>query len=191
MAAVQQRNGSFRVLFRHRGKQHAFTIGRVSGSEAKAKADQVEYLLMRLGQGFLSLPPGGDIVAFVRHDGTIPTEGAPSATRDEPTMGMLRDRYLATHGNGTLEEHKLRGIRRHFRHLARLLGRFPIRGLTLVDLQGYVDQRAKAKGRRGKLSPSTIQKETGATGCGIFDEDSTSIRKGLQPQDASKPAPNR
>jgi len=31
--------------------------------------------------------------------------------------------------------------------------------LTLADLQGYVDKRAKAKGRRGALNPATIKKE--------------------------------
>jgi hypothetical protein len=54
----------------------------------------------------------------------------------------------------------LRGIRRHFGHLGRFLGEaFPIRKLSLADLQGYVDKRAKAKGRRGMLNPSTIEKE--------------------------------
>lgn len=163
MAAIQERNGSFRVIFRHHGKQHTFTLGRVSPAEAQAKADQVDYLLMRLGQGLLSLQPGGDIVTFVRHDGTLPQPSDPDVdrpTRSEPTLADLRDRYLETHGNGTLEAHTLRGIRRHFRHLVRLLGEgFPIRKLSLADLQGYADRRAKAKGRRGLLSPATIKKE--------------------------------
>jgi integrase len=66
---------------------------------------------------------------------------------------------LETH-TASLEYHTLRGIRRHFRHLARVLGEgFPIRKLSLADLQGYVNERAKAKGRRGTLNPSTIEKE--------------------------------
>src|SRR3954469_18271353 len=157
MAAIQERNGSYRVLFRHHGKQHTFTLGRVSEAEAKAKADQVDYLLMRLSQGFLTLPADADIVTFVRRDGSIPV--AALATRDAPTLGSLRDRYLETH-EGSLEAHTLRGIRRHFRHLTRLLGEgFPIREWSLADLQGYVDKRAKAKGRRGPLTPATIKKE--------------------------------
>src|SRR5260370_20392958 len=100
MAAIQQRNDSYRVIFRHHGKQHTFTLGRVSEAEAKAKADQVEYLLMRLAQGLLALPAGADIVTFVRCDGSIPV--AASATRDAPTLGSLRDRYLETH-QGSLE----------------------------------------------------------------------------------------
>src|SRR4051812_29097744 len=107
MAAIQERNGSFRVIFRHHGKQHTFTLGRVSPAEAQAKADQVDYLLMRLGQGLLSLQPGGDIVAFVRHDGTPPQPAdldVDQPTRSEPTLADLRDRYLEAHDNGTLSQ---------------------------------------------------------------------------------------
>jgi hypothetical protein len=134
MASLQNRNGSYRILFDYQRKQRAFTVGRVSEAEARAKADQVDYLLMRLSQGLLELPAGADIVAFVRHDGVIPaSRGAPIA-RGEPTLAGLRDRYIETHGV-SLEHHTMRGIRRHFRHLCRKLGEgFPIRKLSLADL---------------------------------------------------------
>ena len=128
MATVQERNGSYRVIFNYRGKQRAFTLGRVAEAEAKAKAAQVDYLLMRLKQGLIE-PPDGDIVTFFIHDGTPPaaviTTSGSSASRSEPTLADLRDRYIETHANGTLEVHTLKGIRRHFGHLARTLGRFP------------------------------------------------------------------
>ncbi|WP_435018391.1 site-specific integrase [Tundrisphaera sp. TA3] len=161
MAALQNRNGSFRIFFEFRRKQRVFTIGRVSEAEARSKADQVDYLLMRLGQGLIELPPGVDIVEFVRQDGKVDlTRGGEVIPAAKPTLGTLRDRYLETHGNGTLEERTLDGIRLHFRHLAAALGEaFPIGELALADLQAYVDRRAKAKGIRGKLSPATIRKE--------------------------------
>lgn len=159
MASLQERDGRWQCQFLYHGKRRTFALGRVSEAEAKAKADQVKYLLMRLSQGLIALPPGADIVAFVMNDGSMPTEEN-AVDRDQPTLGFLRDRYLETHGNGTLEAHTLRGINRHFKHLTRLLGEgFPIRKLALPDLQGYVDKRAKAKGRRGKLLPTTIKKE--------------------------------
>ncbi|MDG3002431.1 hypothetical protein [Paludisphaera mucosa] len=52
MAGVHERNGSWRVLFNLRGKKHAFTLGRVTEAEARSKADQVAYLLMRIGQAW-------------------------------------------------------------------------------------------------------------------------------------------
>ena len=111
-----------------------------------AKSDQVAYLLMRLGQGLITLPPGADILAFVPLDGSIPRSSV-EALRDSPTLALLQDRF-ETHGNGSLEAHTLRGINRHFKHLVRELGEgFPICALALGDLQRYVDKRSKAKGR--------------------------------------------
>jgi integrase len=164
MASLQRKGDGWYCQFNRGGKRHTFTIGKVAEAEAKAKAAQVDYLLMRLRQGLITVPSGTDILEFVRHDGIppprAPEDGPEVANPPEPTLGDLRDRYLETHGNGSLEAHTLKGIRRHFGHLVRSLGQsFRIRGLKLVDLQGYVDKRAKAKGRRGPLLPTTIKKE--------------------------------
>src|ERR1700730_5958657 len=124
MAALQERNGSFRILFRHHGKQHTFTIGEVSRDEAESKAQQVDYLLMRLKQRLLILPEGTDIVTFVQHDGNPPTlrPTLPTAPRQAITLGLLRDRYLDTHGNGTIEANSLDTCKLHLGHFARLFG---------------------------------------------------------------------
>ena len=100
MAALQERNGSYRVQFNSRGKQLGFTIGKVSEAEAKAEKVQVDYLLMRLKQGLIGMPPGCDTVAFFRHDGAPPSSSpAPSSS---PKLADLRDRYLDTHASGSL-----------------------------------------------------------------------------------------
>jgi hypothetical protein len=39
MASLQQRSGSYRVIFRHRGKQHFVTTGQVSAQQAKVLLD--------------------------------------------------------------------------------------------------------------------------------------------------------
>jgi integrase len=161
MASLQERNGSFRFIFRFHGKQHFVTLGKVSGEEANAKAAQVEYLLLRLKQRLIELPPGIGIVEFLQRDGTPPAAvaGDPAESR-ELTLGDFRERYLATHRD-SLEDRTIEGIELHFKHLTAALGeRFPIRDLTLADLQGYVDRRAKDKGMGGKrLSAATIKKE--------------------------------
>jgi hypothetical protein len=38
VASLQERNGSFRVLFTFDGKLHGFTLGKVHRDEAEAKA---------------------------------------------------------------------------------------------------------------------------------------------------------
>src|SRR5262245_66610682 len=101
MASLQQRSGTYRVIFRFHGKQHFVMIGKVSLEEADAKAAQVEYLLMRLKQGLIELPPGIDIAEFVQHDGKPPAPATPaSATRKTLTLATLRDRFLATQATG-------------------------------------------------------------------------------------------
>jgi hypothetical protein len=161
MASLQLRGQSYACVFCWNGMRHWFTIGKVSEREARAKASQVDYLLMRLKQRLIELPPCADIVEFVRHDGVLPAgeseAGVPSRAS---TLRDLRDRYLSTH-RGSLEDRTVDGIELHFKHLCRVLGDgFPIRELKMADLQGYVDRRARAKGNAGRrLSPATIQKE--------------------------------
>ncbi len=113
--------------------------------EAEAISSQVDYLLMRIEQKFLAVPTGADIVAFVRSGGQV-KEPEDLVERTEITLGQLRDRYLATHENGSLEKSSLDGIRLHFKHLVETLGELhPIRSLSLTDLQRHVDRRSESQ----------------------------------------------
>ena len=58
--------------FVYHEKRHTFTIGKFKPDEAEAKANQADCLLMRIGQGLLTVPPGTDIVLFLQHDGKPP-----------------------------------------------------------------------------------------------------------------------
>jgi integrase len=112
---------------------------------------------MRLKQRLLVLPEGTDIVSFVQHDGNPPAIGPtlPHAPRQAITLGTLRDRYLATHGNGTIEANSLDTCKLHLAHFCRVFGdAFPLHELSLAKLQEYVNRRAKEK-----ISPITIRKE--------------------------------
>ena len=73
MAAFQESNGSFRVLFRHHGK--------VAKGEPDVTLGGVEETLLRLRQGFLKLPPGAHVVEFVQHKGTLPVTKAGAVVR--------------------------------------------------------------------------------------------------------------
>jgi hypothetical protein len=156
MASLQERNGSYRVLFCHHGKLHTFTIGKVEKAEAENKARQVDYLLMRLKQGLLVLSDGTDIVSFIQHDGKPPATGPTlaAAPRQVISVGLLGDRYLSTHGNGTIEANSLDTCRLHLGHFCRVLGdASPLGELSLSRLQEYVNKRAEAK-----LSPASARR---------------------------------
>jgi integrase len=157
MASLQERNGSYRILFCHHGKLRSFTLGKVEKDEAESKARQADYLLMRLRQGLLALPDGIDIVTFIENDGNPPNIGPtlPSAPRQAVTLSHLKDRFLEAHGNGSLEANSLYTCKIHLGHFCRIFGvGCPVGELSLSRLQEYVNQRAEAK-----VSPVTIRKE--------------------------------
>jgi integrase len=161
MAALQERNGSFRLIFWFHGKQHTFTIGRVPADEARDTAATVGRLIRAVEEKRVKVPTGLDITTFVsqrlatldRESDDTP-EPAPRP-RNVTTLGTLHDRYVATHSNGTIEANSLDTVRLHFAHFCRFLGEgFPLPELSLLRLQEYVDRRA----RKG-ISPVTMRKE--------------------------------
>src|SRR5690349_15380124 len=97
MASLQQKWNGWHCQLLFERKRHTFAIGKDSKKEAETKAQNVDYLLMRLSQGLLSLPAGMDIVTFVRFDGTPPPTTVPRSESGAATLDTLRDRYLATH----------------------------------------------------------------------------------------------
>ncbi|MBI1349291.1 tyrosine-type recombinase/integrase [bacterium] len=158
MASLQQKGNGWYCQFLFQKKRYTFSLGPVSSTEAETKASQVDYLLLRLKQHLAVLPPGVGIVEYVQFDGRIVPPESPAA--EALPLSMLREKYLATH-EASLEPSTLACIRIHFKHLEKILGAaFSVTELQLVDLQGYVDKRGKAKGRGGRrLSAMTIHKE--------------------------------
>lgn len=155
MASLQKKAESYYCQFMYQGKRHTFAIGAVSQIEADAKVAQVDYLLMRIKQRLVTLPVGCDIVTFIKHDGNPPaTITLPENNRQALTLGILRDRYLATHENGTVEENTQYTRKIHFRHLVGHFGHgLPLADLTQTRLQEYVNNRSK------KVSATTSRKE--------------------------------
>jgi integrase len=158
MAGLEERSGRYRIHFRYHGKQYAFTLGNVGETEARAKSAQVDYLLLRLKQRLIELPPGVDIVDFIEHDGKPPlpagTGPVTNPITTNATLATLRDRYLATH-EGAQEKTSLNTARTHFKHVVATLGPgFPLAELTQVELQKHADRRAG-----DGIAPVTIRKE--------------------------------
>jgi len=117
-----KRSGRFRIHFRCHGKQQELALGKVSAEEAASKATQVDYLLMRLKQRLIELPPGVEIVEFVRLDVKAPDDlQEVSAESRELRLAGFRDRYLATHSN-SLDDRTIEEIR----HRRRTRGQYPI-----------------------------------------------------------------
>src|SRR4051794_3404877 len=120
MASLQIRNGSYKLTFCYHGKRHYLTLGKVSEEEAEAKSAAVDYLMLRIRQGLVEVPPGVPVEEFVLADGKVK---APEKARAEAiNLAKLRDRYLATHRNGAMEKNSLATVGTHLGHVARTLG---------------------------------------------------------------------
>jgi integrase len=158
MASIQKKGDGWYCQFCYRGQRPTVATGKVSEDEARAKSAQVDYLLMRLKQRLIEIPPGVEIVDFVRYDGKPPASlinpGNGHTGGEVVSLAMLRDRFLATH-IGAHEENTLGTTRIHFNHMVMTLGdQFPMAELSSADLQRHVDRRA-AKG----IASVTVRKE--------------------------------
>ena len=130
--------------------------------EAELAAADVDRVLLRLEQGLLSLPPGMDVVAFVRNGGRVSVPQASPEPVSRP-FGLqdLRERYLEVHSAGAMEESSLLTARIHLEHVTKSLGaRFSLPTLSAADLQRHIDRRVATKSSRGrKISTTTVRKE--------------------------------
>ena len=152
MAGIRKKGDAYYCTFRFRGRRYYFTVGNVTEAQAQAKGAEVDETLALIERGRLTVPEGVTLEDFVAAGGKVPVV---SARPETVTAKQLFDQYLQTHGNGTIEENSLVTARTHLNQLKKSLGeRFRIQGLTLQDLQGHVDRRA-----RKKLSPVTLKKE--------------------------------
>lgn len=160
MASLWKKGEHFYCQFLWHGKRRNFPLGPVPEDEAEDTARTVGDLLARVKRGQVQLGDGVDIVAFVRHrlaalHGEGEVAAVPLPTVSKGTLASLRDRYVETHSNGTIEESSLGTARMHLNHFCKGLGeKFPLDRLTLADLQGHIDRRARAG-----LSPVTLRKE--------------------------------
>ena len=124
MASIENRNGSWRVIFRYQGEKRYFTIGDVSASDAATFRASTEELLRLLTRNLVSVPIGCSIEEFMFH------RGKPlKPTRNEVTLTELREAYL-TSQEKKLEQTTLEGIRLHFDHLEHILGRVIVPQIT-------------------------------------------------------------
>jgi integrase len=140
---MENRNGSWRVIFCHKGKRRYFTIGEVSAADAAVYKASTEELLRLLKRNLISIPSSCTIEDFMLHQGKPPELATTvAAKRNELTLQDLREAYFRSQKK-KLEQTTLDGIRLHFDHLTRIFGApvvVPLLGRA--DLQRYVDKRA-------------------------------------------------
>ena len=138
MASIENRNGSWRVIFRYNGNKRHFTIGEVSASDASTFKASTEELLRLLTRNLVSIPMGCSVEDFMFYRGNPPARKA----AHELTLAELREAYF-TSQEKKLEHNTIEGIRLHFNHLERILGKAIVPLMNRANLQGYVNRRSE------------------------------------------------
>ena len=160
MASLQQRSGWFHLHFRYQGQQYSHALKTKDRREAEAHRGTVDRLLIRIRNKEMPPPPAdADIPTFLLSAGKVVDDPAPIL---KPIiLGDLRDRYLRTHANGSLEPKTIVMAEIHLRNLIRHFGeRLPALKLTADLLQDYLLARGKAKGKKdAPIRATTIQKD--------------------------------
>lgn len=97
----------------------------------------------------IDIPDGVNAADFVLSGGRLRAARLADEPKEKATTLKLReflDRFLDSIPDNSLEQSTLETMRIHQRHLIRVLGPgFAVGQLSLPDLQGYVNKRAKEK----------------------------------------------
>jgi integrase len=153
MASLQKKGNSWYCQFYWQNRRFTFAIGRVTKSQAEAKATKVDELVDLLDRGVLRLPEGLGVAAFVKHDGQPPLRQESQKISQKLSLGDLQESYLQAH-QASQEEKSLYTAKIHLNHLIETLGKnFEVAALELGDLQKHVDRRCR------KVTPATVAKE--------------------------------
>jgi hypothetical protein len=141
VASLQFRNGTYRILFRYKGKRYTYPVGAVTELDAKISLTKVTHWLGRLKAHLVSpSPPEERIVEFIQHDGVLPDRCQPES-KLALTPATLRDEYLQLPAR-MLDARTVADKTGHWKHLVRLLGKTTeAETLALADLQKYVLDR--------------------------------------------------
>src|SRR5262245_55214407 len=144
MASIENRNGSWRVIFRYKGEKRSFTVGDVDTADAAPDQAPTEELRRLLKRNLIDIPAGCSIEDFMFHRGKPPEQAATvAAERKELTLVELRDVYFESQKKKQ-EETSLNGIGLHFSHLVRILGgKAVVPLMSRPDLQKFVEKRSR------------------------------------------------
>jgi integrase len=161
MASLEKRyDGRYRIVFCWQGERRYHSLGKTPEREARSCLDRLEESLRFVDRGLLDVPVDADLGRFLVSGGKL--NGKP-ALKIPLSLGELLKRYHAEHPDGVKESSTRSTESIHIAHLVRLIdSTTTVSAVTTEALQGYVNARAKEKGRDGRtVSHVTIQKEIG------------------------------
>jgi integrase len=150
-------SGRFRVRFRYGGIPFKRSLKTGDRREAESVVGRIEETIRLLERGRLEMPAHADPGAFILSDGKLLSRIVAPSIR---TLGDLFRAYRDNLPAGAKEESTIKAEDRHIRHLIRHLhGTCIAQGLTVRQMQEYVEKRGRDKWRKNCIGPDTIKKE--------------------------------
>ncbi len=158
MASLEQRNGTYRVVFRHGGQKYSRSLKTQNKRAAELSLAQLEDNLRRVELGTLTIAADADVPSVLLSSGKATNR---IVAPKRYLLGKILDDYVDSIPDDAIESKTRDMIRIHTKHLKRLLGvRTAPVSMTLEKLQQYVNERSQEPGIRGRrISPVTVRKE--------------------------------
>jgi integrase len=152
-----RKSNHFFIRFRYGGRSFKRSLGSGNAKLAHAQAGRIEETLLLLRHARLSVPPGGDPIAYILSDGR-------KLHDDDPQLLTLLERTNAYKSNripGHKEANTVKTEDIHIRHLVRILkGNLLAQTIGYTHLQNYVATRlGELVGGKRPVSTETVRKE--------------------------------
>lgn len=159
MASIKadKASGNFRIHFRCQGRQFQRSLKTTSVREARGALGRVEETIRLIERGRLTIPDSADPAEFILSDGRI---SEPVSKAKKIRFGELVTAYQTSLPKGAKEQTTLDSEELHFQHLKKHLGsKTVVTGISVADVQKYVEKRSKDTYRDKPIAVDTIKKE--------------------------------
>ena len=151
------KDGIYFACFRFGGQRFNRSLETTDRETADDLRGRIKANIRRYELGQLDVSDDVDIPSFLLTDGRRPGK---LRLPDAITLSDFFQLYFDNIPANSLEATTIDGMKIHQKHLQRHLGiAFNVRNLSKDDLQGYINTRARDKGKNGHISPMTIKKE--------------------------------
>ena len=163
MAFLEKRNGRFRLKIHFQGRYYSRSLKTSNEQKAALAKGQAERNLELVSLGLLKVPNECDVFEFFL-TGQASVSKPEREPRKKPpvslSIGRLFQLYFDAFLKESIEANSFKMLQTHRNNLVRLLGeKTTVSSFGSGNVQKYVDDRAKEKGRRGRIQPVTIRKE--------------------------------
>jgi len=141
MASIQLKSQSWYCQFYWQDRRYTYAVGRVTRSQAEAKATRTDEIVELLSRGLTKIPDNCDVVTFVTHDGHPPIAEESQKVQNKTRLVDVFESYIAAHVVA-LKTNTLNTVKIHQKHLIQTLGtKFDLKKLDLPDLQKHFNRR--------------------------------------------------